>query len=422
MEMMPETSQKPRLLFIARYSDHDNAWDGGRAEATRQRLNKALDRTEEYYKMEFGPFSAPDAQHLTLACMPSNKHIPKSGYVFHTIHTFLGKARNENRPVKIVLNGFDGLTTNAVSFLQLFEEYEDMAATISVFHGNPRIFTEAVLSDVVRLFNGTYDEDDKDVDKNASLIYQKILTISAIKTKISDDTVALRKESNYRNCAPEIPVQQAHRYVPRDGSTRNGCACNRCGDTFEDDIALRNHQSRCAKEHQCMRCHNWFKQLDCLKKHTTSGPCGENRKTRPRFSDPESQRVSIREKAVTYWEGPGNESYFSFARRPAGLPDWTGEWVCDGELFCRFPGCENDHNFVDTSKLKRHYDKVHDITFEKLTKARGVPKMLDEVLVLQWFTYCIAKQTKISAQAWHEAQRKVDQQSASTTDDSMQIE
>jgi len=111
----------PLTLFIARASSSSNA------EEKRETLSNSLDYTEHRYARTYGEFHESLSSRVIMVRQQSNKPLPPDGPAVKEIRAVLAAARQAQRPLRVICNGFDGLTTNMVSFVKLFEDSPDVS-------------------------------------------------------------------------------------------------------------------------------------------------------------------------------------------------------------------------------------------------------------------------------------------------------
>lgn len=145
----------PIVLFVARSSRAHAGSNAAQREWLRQSLRYTLDQYErEYGKLADVEDDETDESKFLVFVHHSNKELTQTGEVFNKIQNTLEKGRKQKRPVIIVINGWDGLSTNEHSLRSLFEDYGDVDAKLRLFVENPRVFREANLKNVIDLLTG----------------------------------------------------------------------------------------------------------------------------------------------------------------------------------------------------------------------------------------------------------------------------
>ncbi|KAJ5108968.1 hypothetical protein N7456_005643 [Penicillium angulare] len=73
----------------------------------------------------------------------------------------LDEAQRDGRNVIVVMNGFDGLTTDVIAFVKLFQEHAERVR-LRVFADEPRFFYEVDVQGVLDVFNGEIEPEQLD--------------------------------------------------------------------------------------------------------------------------------------------------------------------------------------------------------------------------------------------------------------------
>ncbi|KAL4920679.1 hypothetical protein BDW62DRAFT_198569 [Aspergillus aurantiobrunneus] len=147
------------VLFIAWASGGNG--HGGR-EGTREYLTSSLGYTVGEYEKEYG-LNRGEPINLLPFLQSSNAKIPPNGEAATKLRSILEAGKTSGRPVALVLDGWDGLTTNMAVFQSLFQPYVDEVDIIlSVFAGKPRIFFQFCVRDVLRVMSGEYEDGQED--------------------------------------------------------------------------------------------------------------------------------------------------------------------------------------------------------------------------------------------------------------------
>ncbi|OGM46862.1 hypothetical protein ABOM_005032 [Aspergillus bombycis] len=147
--------KRPELvLFIARADCEEEGWQ--------EFLSQSLSYTRAAYVNHYGPLSE-ELPFLVFA-QSSNRQF-SSDTVPKTITELLTRGKESGLPVVIVMNGWDGLTTNPVVMINLFRPWlNDVAISIRVFAGDPRRFFEVSLVHAIEALLGEYEDDDEAPD------------------------------------------------------------------------------------------------------------------------------------------------------------------------------------------------------------------------------------------------------------------
>ncbi|KAJ5175193.1 uncharacterized protein N7482_001070 [Penicillium canariense] len=138
-------SEKYDLVIIVARS----AIDDGRE--TDESLRTSLEYTKLCYEQAYGQITGQYEFH-TFA-WPSYVELPASG---ETVQFFARRTETlaiTNRQMMVVLNGWDGLTSNGVTFNTLFR-HNASRITLRVFADQPRCFYRVNVEQIFQLFDG----------------------------------------------------------------------------------------------------------------------------------------------------------------------------------------------------------------------------------------------------------------------------
>lgn len=152
-------------------------------------LHKSLDFTQEKSALLYRLPSPKNRHRALLPVQKSNRPLPVLGPAVTTIKKLAEEARADNMDLILVMNGFDGLTTNI--WCRLYDCYSHLqiwlfmmivqytyywsphrvSIWVSIFHGDPRRFSTSKASDVHGLATNT---EEYFTDRTASLIYESV--------------------------------------------------------------------------------------------------------------------------------------------------------------------------------------------------------------------------------------------------------
>ena len=143
---MSTTTPLPIIVFIARSSG------GGIAVEDRTRLTKSLVRsTRPSYAHWYGEF-AEESQNVVFIQSSNAKLLTE---VSEQLKRFMRQARESSRPIFFVVNGWDGLSTNAWSIVNLFQDFDDVNVKLRIYLIDTDIFREVDVRIAVLLLPAT---------------------------------------------------------------------------------------------------------------------------------------------------------------------------------------------------------------------------------------------------------------------------
>ncbi|KAL4900167.1 hypothetical protein BDW74DRAFT_102678 [Aspergillus multicolor] len=189
--------------------------------ATRLWLLAQLEATHYAYTQWFDQLTEEDEIIFSPFIWQSNEPLSPRGKVVELITQSLRQAQENNRPVELVTNGWDGLTSNSVTYFSLFNPWinlVDMTMHIWVDRADAdpalrptqvRYFHSFRIEQAINCMNGDVDG----ASEEAIQFVEKLQEIWASKTAISDATMRLRRTTYRRNVAPidmVLPGQRCH--------------------------------------------------------------------------------------------------------------------------------------------------------------------------------------------------------------------
>ena len=144
--------ERPELvLFVARASYEEESWQ--------DYLQESLAYTRASYVRHYGPLS--EELPFLIFAQSSTRRFP-SDPVPRTITELLTRGRDTGRPVVLVINGWDGLSTNPIVLVNLFEPWmNEVSITIRIFAGDPRKFFEVSVVHAIEAIRGDHEDDDE---------------------------------------------------------------------------------------------------------------------------------------------------------------------------------------------------------------------------------------------------------------------
>jgi hypothetical protein len=145
---MPETYD--HVIFVARGSIDRGPLCNRRRESDEQ-LRSSLEYTRSCYEQAYGPIRGI-CEFYTFA-WPSFFELPPYGETVRFFAQRTATLEATNRRMMIVLNGWDGLTSNAASFNTLFRQVAPRM-TLRVFASYPRSFFQVNVAQIFQLFDG----------------------------------------------------------------------------------------------------------------------------------------------------------------------------------------------------------------------------------------------------------------------------
>ncbi|BAE63652.1 unnamed protein product [Aspergillus oryzae RIB40] len=317
------------VLFVARISSHGQG-------DYRERLTKSLEYTRLRYEETYG--AVGEKVPFLIFSQSSNRMFPANGQTIADLNAFLSRCAETGCPAVLALNGWDGLSTNAVALTSLFEPYMDR---VCITIGSSRIIHEDFMKFRVR-----------------ALYYCKL--------KIAEDVLALQEESYHRNTPPEWRLGGSH-------------TCGECGNAFDTSVQLNNHMHKhheVTEKPMCQYCSEEFTRADHRDRHEK-----EFCKQRPGYVQKPSKRRAPRgsksrtaqreEDAVISDNGIPN--YLSLTVNTLDLPrvepkaELSERLVYRGEVWCRYPGCVHQTKYSSPAKLRTHYKNAHRFEYPALS-------------------------------------------------------
>ncbi|KAE8335972.1 hypothetical protein BDV24DRAFT_155574 [Aspergillus arachidicola] len=325
------------VLFVARVSSPGQG-------DFRERLTKSFEYTRLSYEETYG--SVGEKVPFLMFSQQSNKLFRPNGQTTADLTAFLSRCEETGCPAVLVLNGWDGLSTNTVALTSLFAPYMD------------------------RLF----------VDKVRALYYCKF--------KIAEDVLALQEGSYHRNTPHEWRLGGSH-------------TCGECGNAFDTSVQLNNHMHKhheVTEKPKCQYCAEEFTRADHRDRHEK-----EFCKQRPGYVQKPSKRRAPRgsksrtaqreEDAVISDNGIPN--YLSLTVNTLDFPrvepkaELSERLVYRGEVWCRYPSCVHQTKYSSPAKPRTHYKNAHRFEYPALSPGNLIQReqrVHDEGL--EWLARC----------------------------------
>ncbi|KAJ5689257.1 hypothetical protein N7462_003649 [Penicillium macrosclerotiorum] len=374
------------IVFVARLSSGER----GKVNAV---LRDSLNHTMNCYELIYGPIECT-TEFLTFAHQ-SNLPLAPQGEVdrFFTRAINCAKATKDGK-LLVVMNGWDGLTTDPGSFMSIFRP-DASRVTIRVFAEVPRSFWHVNVEQAIKVLDGTirinpyieglmsheaFDQETKDrfLVAEAQLEYstadfcRKLTCLQAIKMNWSGVKQQLQKVSSQRNTDP--------------ASTRNldkwKCPEPNCGKAFPGYNVYYAHRRVHLGEttkFRCRYCDQPFTRHDTRDRHqaqTCSKRTGQELvSSRPKR--PKAIRGSRPVQTLAGMPRSSDSSVDYYRLSPEHIKDLPRleldrsvldtlpliDKRCDviykGELYCRWPECATTTRYTSTSKLRVHYKNAH---------------------------------------------------------------
>lgn len=356
-------------------------------------LQRSLEWTKTRYDVDYG--APPVFEFLTFVGGSNNPLRPTGDVCTFFRLQFTRVLENHGRLV-VVQNGWDGLTTDTISFLRLFERHASLV-TFRVFADVPRRFYQASAAQVCAIFNAEIDiglgclnptEEQQiaaaQLTDSTALFARNLRQIGAIKEIGAANIAALRDLSIFRNTDP------ARRDLAKYRCSEPGCK----DECFPTVYALNRHKNHRhhglpAEQLRCQYCGADFARTDNKDRHEKDAVCEQNPSHRPKPTAlqeraprgskkrqrPENKPQGAEGGFLTYHGlmTSGNRDLLLSLPRlemdPARLPaDRTEDVIYRHELVCRFPGCVNVHVYAEGNKLRVHYGNAHGYHYQPFSK------------------------------------------------------
>lgn len=136
---MTANTRVESVVFVARADSNE----------TKEAFRSSLRVTEQAYLNEYGPIQGSSDQFVFSHLNPSAP-FPRDGGVREYFSSLLEDVEADDNNLIIVLNDWDGLTIDSLTFVRMFEKYADRI-TIRAYVDDPRVFWEANVADVCQL-------------------------------------------------------------------------------------------------------------------------------------------------------------------------------------------------------------------------------------------------------------------------------
>jgi hypothetical protein len=381
----------------------------------------SLEWTKLFYERTYGKIQS-ECRFLTFV-QSSNTPLRPTGEV----SSFFASLRNEVEEYEgellIVVNGWDGLTTDRMSFYNLFSHWAERI-TLRIYSQEStwqqKKFFEVNVAQVCSVFRGEIEFDIEDLDNDFSLndstalFIRRFSAISLIKDDISVVSTELRALTNFRNEQPESRNLSKH-------------ICGDCNIPFPTSIDLNRHMHHKHEQYanpekhlRCTFCRYLFSRKDHRDRHERE-TCPQNRTPQiltretvfhqpylPKHeltADQECSKdlqPSLDQQSLIKQEPPAKElkrcrrgskvrflppgslpkgsdngilSYYQLTERhakhlprlelnPGNFDGMEKDIVYKGELFCRYPKCEHFKRYSQPTKLRTHYERNHGFRYQ----------------------------------------------------------
>ncbi|KAJ5875672.1 uncharacterized protein N7473_013019 [Penicillium subrubescens] len=405
------------VVFVARSS-------AGKKDQTEPFLRSSLEHTKRCYERTYGQLNG-EVGFLTFI-QRSNLPLPSSGHVIRTLDEAIAKVKAGGGKLLVVINGWDGLTTNVGSFNRLFNA-DSAQIAIRVFAEVPRQFFHVNVAQVIDIFMGKIvidpsleptDEDNEDDENNAvdvglrdelnaeeqrlesstAQFYRMFMSVFASKADLSAAKVRLDAQSGHRNTDPAV---QQMRYT---------CPVPGCRRAFPLQKLLhahsRQHNPEQVEQRTCPHCRKTFTRKDSLTRHLETcgnrpGVLKEQRRKKP-FAKRGTLEIQVPQglpalsdlAPPTYMELtpaqvrqlPRIEINSAVLEARSALANKTCDVIYRGELYCRYLECENTRRFAKPGKLRRHYEDSHKYTFPAWSTILPTSAQKEHTAGILWLT------------------------------------
>jgi hypothetical protein len=148
MEGDPSLPAGPVLLFMARATDlNDHPYAQGLGTTLsdiqmHEYLRSTLIMVAAEHRKRFGVLGCRPIKIQTIV-HPSNNKISRGSKISKYVYAALEEARKAHVESIVILNGWDGWTTDPATLGELCESFKDVSITLRVYAGSPRHFYDA---------------------------------------------------------------------------------------------------------------------------------------------------------------------------------------------------------------------------------------------------------------------------------------
>ncbi|KAL4788002.1 hypothetical protein BJX76DRAFT_353555 [Aspergillus varians] len=270
-------------------------------------------------------------QSLTHTRRISNKAFASGGDIVKHIRTVLDNGRETNRPVMLVVNGWDGLSTNSVALVNLSCPYiDEVQITMRIWLQELQVFREVSVRHVLMLLSGKYDGEFDGLE-----LPRLMLSVDSLETS---ERLYDHKYKHHR-LVQRVPCRQ------------------QCG----KDFSRNDHRDRHERE-TCLNRPTWVVQEGVPpSKRAKRGSKSKSAKREQEALSSDNSYPSYDQIQQNTWNFP----------RVNADADEKDRLVYKLELFCRFPGC--CHTFSEPTNLRTHYANKHHWKYPKRQPGNGNP-------------------------------------------------
>ncbi|KAJ5100631.1 hypothetical protein N7456_006683 [Penicillium angulare] len=422
-------------IFVARATSTAGTLKVSRSvESTRERLAVSLQSTKRMYIERYGPMLS-EPRDFTFV-RGSNQGMGPDSVPAKWFRENLDEAQRDGRNVIVVINGFDGLTTDTMSFDRLFRQHAGRTR-IRVLDREERWFYEVDVQGVLDEFDGLVESDE--LEASTCIFVEKFKNICAEKIRLSEAKRGLNFQTHNRNSSGQTNALDTYE-------------CSKCTQVFQTYLILCVHHRNSHRDETyiCVYCNVTFDRPDVCKKHIRKCPklpddgalaaddgalasddghsssddavfsAGESpssakrARREPALAVPESL-VTVPESPVTAPVSPVAVVVSPVAVAQSTRPvfdtaliaydDLTADmakrlphlsWrlpeedLYKGEVFCRVEGCRFlGRKYSTPSKLRRHLDSEHGV-FDR-PHACGKFNLADQAIEdagVEWLARC----------------------------------
>ncbi|KAJ5332420.1 hypothetical protein MYU51_019253 [Penicillium brevicompactum] len=409
------SSHNKIAVFLARSSS-------GQREEKNDFLRSSLRYTQEAYEDHYGPLPCQNSDvRLYTFVHGSNDPFRPGGETRTYCANLRAELNNRNASLLLIANGWDGLTTNQHSFFEIFEGWGEKIAYRIYADDTPcgdRLFFEASIEQTCQLINGDRLLESVDSDSEYSLEHSTARYFRMM-CGISDWKAFMGFDHN------EMHALTDRRNTPKEMRSQFKYECDECKmllRTSRDLCIHKNHRHKVYIDPDanltCPGCNECFKRKDYRDRHskkcrmnsdadgsllgdsssasTDSNLSQQKRKrakrgTRLRVPLPEDQPQGSDNGLLTYRQLQ-SEHAINLPRLKVDLEERCNsevDLIYKGELFCRYPGCQSVVRYSEPTKLRVHYGRVHQFTYQQSSYGKLNP--VDQEMQeggLAWLAKC----------------------------------
>ncbi|KAJ5381113.1 uncharacterized protein N7496_003541 [Penicillium cataractarum] len=381
------------IVFVARLSSGERA-------KVNTTLRDSLNHTMNCYELVYGPIRCT-TDFLTFAHM-SNLPLAIHGEVDRFFAQAINAAKATDGKLLVVMNGWDGLTTDPASFMGMLRANASRI-TIRVFAEVPRSFWQVNVEQAIKVFDGTirinpyleglmshdpFDAETQErfriaeaqLEHSTARFCRELICLQAIKMDYASVKQALQKHSKQRNTDPGMARTLDKWKCPEPN----------CGKAFPEYTTYYAHRRIHVGERtqfHCGHCDQPFTRKDTRDRHQNN-TCPKRPGQDiilPAPKKPKAARGSLPAKILKGMprNSDGSTDYYGLhAEQIQALPrleldhdilsslpliDEKCDVIYKGEIYCRWPDCKTVTKYASTTKLRVHYLNSHRHEFPDFT-------------------------------------------------------